>query len=268
MEDNKYIKTGFTELDKLLNGGLKKGELVILASRPAVGKTSFAINILANAGIYDEAICAFFSIDTPKEELAQKMLCSISGVSLYKAQNGDLTIDNWKKLEEARNKVKKSKISLSYTETLSDDEVIDECRKVKREEGLDLVVIDYVQLMTSNDSEGKLSRNLQCKAIERRLIELAKELDIVIILLSQLSRAAEERTDHRPILSDLRDGGTLGNEAEKVMFIYNPDIYEIDNSLKQGICELIVAKNIEGETGTVKLKFEQECLKFENLDNE
>ena len=146
MEDNKYIKTGFAELDKQLKGGFKKGELVILASRPAVGKTSFAMNLVSNIAIDSEKKCAIYSIDTPKEELAQKILCSISGVCLYKALNGELLDDDWKKLEEARNKVEKSKISISFTETLSDDEVIDECRKVKREEGLDLVVIDYVQI--------------------------------------------------------------------------------------------------------------------------
>ena len=268
MEDNKYIKTGFTELDKLLNGGFKKGELVILASRPAVGKTSFSINILANAGMYGEATCAFFSIDTPKEELAQKMLCSVSGVSLYKAQNGELSADDWKKLIEARNKVEKSKISISYTETLSDEEVIDECKKNKKEQGLDLVIIDYVQLMTTTDFDGKDSCSLMCNAITRRLSELAKELSIVIVLISQVSRDAEERADHRPILSDLRGGEKFGNEADKVLFIYNPDIYEKDISSRQGICELIVAKNKEGETGTVKLKFKQECLRFENIDNE
>ena len=267
MEENEYIKTGFTELDKLLQGGLKKGNLYLIAARPAVGKTSLAMNIITNVGLFTEKTCAIYSIDIPKEELELRMFCSVSGVSLYKALNDELTTDDWIKLEEEKNKVKKSKINIVFSETLSDEEVINECRKVKREQGLDIVMIDYIQLMTTTDSEGMLSCSLMCSAISRRLKLLAKELDVAIILLSQLPRRIEERTNHRSLLSDLRQYGTLEVNADVVMFIYNPYTYEKYISSKNGIVELIVARNRNGKEGTVKLKFKQECLRFENLDN-
>ena len=195
------------------------------------------------------------------------MLCSVSDVSIYKAQNGELSADDWKKLIEAKKKIESSKISISYTKTLSVEEVIDECRKVKNEQGLDLVMIDYVQLMTTTDSNVTNNRSIQCSTISRKLKLLAKELDIGIILVSQLSRDAEERADHRPILADLRECGAIEIDADKILFIYNPDIYESDDSVKQEIRELIVAKNRQGEKGTIKLKFIQECLRFESLYN-
>ncbi len=267
MEENKYINTGFAELDELLNGGMRRGDLVLISSRPAIGKTTLVMNILANAGIDSDKTCVFYSIDTPKEELAEKMLCAVSGVSFFKIRNGELTYSDLKNIHEAKSKIDKSRINILYSETLSDEEVIEECRKMKREQGLDLVVIDFCELMTTTDPEGEMSRSLMCGAIARRLNELAKELDIAVVLISQLSRDVEERADHRPILSDLRGGVSLEDNADTIVFIYNPDVYERDYSSRQGVIELIVAKNKHGENGIAKLKFVRECLKFENFNN-
>lgn len=260
------LKTGFYALDKNFNGGLQKGDLVLLAARPGVGKTSLAMNIVSNCALKSQAICAVFSLEMPKEQLAQRILCSVASVDMEKALKGELSPEDWSALWEAKRKFTQSKIYVDDSSLVTTAQILNECRKLKREKGLDLIMIDYVQLMSSSsDKRSQENRQQEISNITRNLKIAAKELDVPIILLSQLSRAVEQRPDHRPMLADLRESGAIEQDADIVMFIYNPDIYAPDDALKPGIVDLIVAKHRNGAIDTIKLKFVRECTTFMNL---
>ncbi len=260
------LKTGYHALDKALNGGLQKGALVLLAARPGVGKTSLAMNIVTNAALDSNAICAVFSLEMPTDQLAQRAICSVACVDMKKALNADMTAEDWTALWAAKKKIKESAIHVDDSSLITTSQIVNECRKLKREKGLDLVMIDYVQLMSSgSNSRNQDNRQLQVSEFTRNLKIAAKELDVPIVLLSQLSRAVEQRTDHRPMLSDLRESGAIEQDADVVMFIYNPDIYTGPDAIKPGIVELIVAKNRSGELANIKLKFMKEFTTFVNL---
>ena len=258
------LRTGYFALDKTLNGGLQKGGLFLLAARPGVGKTSLAMNMVTNASLDTNAVVAVFSLEMTKTELAQRALCSVATVDMKKALNGELSSDDWTALWASRKKLKESNIFVSDTSGITVSRIVSECRRIKREHGLDLVMIDYLQLMASDNNKSQQNREQEVANITKNLKNAAKELDVPILLLSQLSRGPEQRTDHRPMLADLRESGAIEQDADSVMFIYNPDKYTNDETKKMGMIELIVAKNRHGETPTIKLKFMSEYTTFVN----
>lgn len=263
----KGLRTGLYQLDKMTNG-LQKGDLILLAARPAVGKTSLAMNIVNNCALKEHAHVAVFSLEMPKVQLAQRSLCSHAFVSMEKALKGELNADEWSALWQANKEFLKSEIYVDDNSLNTPSTILSKCRKLKREKGLDLIMIDYLQLMTSSTSSRDASRQQQVGDMTRMLKIAAKELEVPIILLSQLSRATEQRTDHRPMLSDLRESGAIEQDADIVMFIHNPDNYQTDESKKRGIVELIVAKHRNGPVGTVNLKFIREHTTFMNLSKD
>lgn len=262
----KGLKTGLYALDKLTNG-LQKGDLILVAARPGVGKTSLAMNIVNNAALQSNAKCAIFSLEMPKVQLAQRSLCSHAFVSMEKALKGELTSEDWAALWQANKEFCDAHIYVDDSSLNTPMDILSKCRKLKREKGLDLVMIDYLQLMSSANSKSD-NRQQEISDMTRSLKIAAKELNVPIILLSQLSRAVEQRADHRPMLSDLRESGAIEQDADIVMFIYNPDQYVQDENLKQGIVDLIVAKHRNGATDTIKLKFIREHTTFTNLNRD
>ena len=261
------LKTDFYALDNILNGGLHGGDLVLVAARPGVGKTSLSMNIVTNCALNHDAKCAVFSLEMPREQLAQRALCSVACVDMSKALKGELSSEDWTALWQAKKKIVDSKIYVDDNSMTNPAIIRSECLKLQRTKGLDLVMIDYAQLMSSGDKNNE-NRQQEVSNITRSLKILAKELNVPIILLSQLSRAVEGRADHRPMLSDLRESGSIEQDADIVMFIYNPDNYASETAVKPGIVDLIVAKHRNGGIGTVKLKFNRENTTFTNLSSD
>ena len=262
----KGLKTGLYGLDKITNG-LQKGDLILIAARPGVGKTSLAMNIVNNAALQSNAKCAIFSLEMPKVQLAQRSLCSHAFVSMTKALKGELSSDDWAALWQANKEFCEAQIYVDDSSLNTPMDILSKCRKLKREKGLDLVMIDYLQLMSVTNGKND-NRQQEIGEMTRLLKIAAKELDVPIILLSQLSRKVEDRTDHKPMLSDLRESGAIEQDADIVMFIYNPDNYVKDDNLKQGIVDLIIAKHRNGSIGTIKLKFISEHTTFTNLNKD
>ena len=262
------LKTGYWGLDKALNGGLQKGGLFLLAARPGVGKTSLAMNIVTNCATESNAVCAVFSLEMTTAELAQRALCSVALVESKKALNGELSSDDWAQIWEGKKKLCESNIHINDSSSVTVAQIVSECQKLKREKkALDLVLVDYVQLMNSSSlAKSTENRQQEVANFTRGLKNAAKELDVPILLLSQLSRAPEQRTDHRPMLADLRESGAIEQDADAVMFIYNPDVYAKENEPKPGIVELILAKNRHGEIGNIKLRFVKQYTTFMNLN--
>lgn len=262
----KGISTGITEFDKLTNG-LQNSDLILLAARPGVGKTSFAMNIAVNAAIEQNKTAAIFSLEMPRAQLALRSLCSVAKVSMAKAKNGTLTPEEWKYIWAANKKLSQSSIYIDDSSLTTPMEVIDKCRRLKREKGLDIIVIDYLQLMSSGKKSKDDNRQNEISQITRFLKIAAKELNVPIILLSQLSRAIEQRKDHKPMLSDLRESGAIEQDADMVLFIDNPDKYnDIVNPNEPGICELVVAKHRNGEIANIKMRWIGECTTFIDPD--
>ena len=260
------IKTGFYGLD-LLTNGLQKSDLILLAARPAVGKTSLAMNIINNIAL-NGGSCAIFSLEMSAAQLMQRAICSTAMVSMSKALKGELSSKEWKLLLEAKDKLSKAKIYIDDSALNTPVDILSKCRRIKREHGLDVVMIDYLQLMSSGNKRTD-NRQTEVSEISRNLKIAAKELNVPIICLSQLSRAVEGRKGNRPMLSDLRESGAIEQDADIVMFIHNPDKYlEDDNAIKQGIVELIVAKHRNGPQGTVNVKWIGETTTFVNLEKD
>lgn len=259
------LNTGFTELDKLTNG-LKKGNLVILAARPAVGKTTLVMNIVANTAIKYSSVCAVFALEMTKQELTDRMLCSISGVSNQRAKKGQLTSKEWGQLWDAQKLINKSKIFVDDTSVITVPEILSKCRRLKSTNNnrLDLVVVDHMQLMTAVKSSD--SRQSEITEISRGLKMVAKELDCPVIALSQLSRLVEKRTGGKPVLSDLRESGAIEQDADIVMFIHRPELAAEEKERQNGKTEteIIIAKNRSGPCNTFKLIFKGEQNKFVN----
>ena len=259
------IPTGFKDLDKVTNG-LQNSDLILLAARPGVGKTSFAMNIITNAAINQGKKCAIFSLEMPNTQLAQRALCSVASVSMAKALKGDLNVEEWKALWAANKKLNDSGLYIDDSSMNTPIDVLSKCRRLKRENGLDLVMIDYLQLMNSG-GKVKDNRQQEISEITRYLKIAARELNVPIILLSQLSRAVETRKDHRPQLSDLRESGSIEQDADIVMFIYKADMYnDVVNEDEPGVCELNIAKHRNGSIETIKLRWIGECTTFVDYD--
>lgn len=257
------LTTGFVDIDSKLSG-MQKSDLILLAARPSMGKTALGINIVTNAAIKAGASVAIFSLEMSKEQLVQRMISAVAHVDLQKIISGRLNEDEWLKIIEAMSPLSQAKIYIDDTAGISLTEMKAKCRRLKIEKGLDLVLVDYLQLM---QMDGRTeSRQQEISAISRGLKALAKEMDCPVIALSQLSRAPELRADHRPILSDLRESGAIEQDADVVMFLYRDDYYHEDSD-KKNIGEVIIAKHRNGPTGTVELVFLKEFTKFVNKEN-
>lgn len=243
------VTTGFKDLNKKING-LQRTDLILVAARPAMGKTAFALNLVQNAAIKGNASVAVFSLEMSKEQLAQRMIAAQSNVELKKMKTGTLNDADWPRIISAMAVMSDAKIFIDDTPGIKINELRSKCRKLKMEQGLDLVMIDYLQLMES-DSKNE-SRQQEISKISRSLKILAKELDCPVVALSQLSRAPEQRADHRPVLSDLRESGAIEQDADIVMFLYRDEYYHSDSERKD-LAEIIIAKNRHGETGSVEL---------------
>ncbi len=260
------LKTGFYGLDVLTNG-LQKSDLILLAARPGVGKTSLAMNIINHIAL-NGGSCAVFSLEMSAAQLMQRAIFSTAMVSMSKGLKGDLTTKEWKLLLEAKEKLSKAKIYIDDSALNTPVDILSKCRRIQREHGLDIVMIDYLQLMSSGNKKTD-NRQTEVSEISRSLKIAAKELNVPILCLSQLSRAVEGRKGNKPVLSDLRESGAIEQDADIVMFIHNPDMYlQDDGAIKQGIVDLILAKHRNGALDTVKLKFISEHTTFVNLDRD
>ena len=266
----KGIQTKFKKLDNLLNG-LHNSDLMILAARPAVGKTSFAMNIVENVALSGHT-CAVFSLEMGKEQLAQRMLCSVASVSMENASKGKMNKSEWLKIAKAKELLNSAKIFIDDTAAITPQQVLSKCRRIKARHGLDLVMIDYIQLMSTEKNSKSDNRQQEISEISRGLKLLAKELDVPVLELSQLSRLVETRKG-QPQLSDLRESGAIEQDADIVMFIHRPDKNATEKDIAEGkvqknVAEILVSKHRNGPTGMIKLYFKGECTKFLNLDEE
>ena len=256
------IPSGFADLDSKTLGFLP-GQLVIVAARPAMGKSAFALNILTNAAIKSNKSVVYFSLEMGKEELVNRILSAEAMVDSSKIRSGKLEDEDWISLTNASGTLSEAKIILDDSAGFSPIELRARCRKLKMEYDIGLVVIDYLQLMDA--SKNNASRQADISEISRSLKVLAREIGVPIIALSQLSRAPEQRPDHRPMLSDLRESGSIEQDADMVMFLYRDDYYNPDTD-KKNVAEVILAKNRAGSTGTAELLWLGQYTKFVNLD--
>lgn len=256
------LTSGFKDLDdKTL--GFTPGQLIIIAARPAMGKSALAINIATNAALKANAAVVYFSLEMSKEEVTGRILASEAMVDSQKIRNGKLEDNDWINLTNSAGTISEAKIFLDDSVAYTPIELRAKCRKMKLEHNIGLIVIDYLQLM--NASKASASRQADISEISRSLKMLAKELGVPIIALSQLSRAPEQRDDHRPMLSDLRESGSIEQDADIVMFLYRDDYYNPETD-KKNVAEVILAKNRAGSTGTVELLWLGQYTKFVNLD--
>ena len=257
------VPTGFSELD-YKTAGLHGSELILVAARPAMGKSAFALNIAANAALRGNAPVAIFSLEMSKDQLVNRILCSEAMVDSNKIRTGKLEEDDWVKLAGAIGPLSESEIFIDDTPGISIMEIRTKCRKLKMEKNIGLVIIDYLQLVQSSNKRNS-SREQEISEISRSLKILAKEINVPVIALSQLSRAVEQRPDHRPMLSDLRESGAIEQDADIVMFLYRDDYYNKESE-KKDIAEVIIAKQRGGSTGTVELLWMGNYTKFVNLE--
>ncbi|MBR5467818.1 MAG: replicative DNA helicase [Firmicutes bacterium] len=255
------VPTGFVDFDAK-TAGLQKSDLILLAARPSMGKTAFALNIAQNAAIRHNVPVAIFSLEMGEEQLVNRMLCSEAMIDAQKLRTGELEDEDWPKLIQALGPLSKSNIYIFDTPGASPMDVRSKCRKLKMEKGLGLIMIDYLQLMNGDGKND--SRQQEISNISRALKGIARELQVPVIALSQLSRACEQRSDHRPMLSDLRESGAIEQDADVVAFLYRDEYYFPDTEAKNQ-AELIIAKQRNGPTGTVNLAWLGQYTKFGNL---
>ena len=257
------VPTGFADLD-YKTAGLHNSDLILIAARPAMGKSAFALNIATYAAINTKKPVVIFNLEMSKEQLVNRILCSEAMVDSNKIRTGKIDEEDWIKLATALGPLSEAPIYIDDTPGISVAEIRAKCRKLKLEKNIGLVVIDYLQLIQGSGKRNA-SREQEISEISRSLKILAKELDVPVIALSQLSRAAEARQDHRPMLSDLRESGAIEQDADIVMFLYRDDYYNPDSE-KKNIAEVILAKHRAGSTGTVELLWMGNYTKFANLD--
>ena len=257
------VPTGFIDLDNK-TAGLHNSDLILVAARPAMGKSAFALNIATNAAIQANVGVAIFSLEMSKEQMANRILGSVAMVDGNSIRTGRIADDDWIKLATASGELSQTGIFIDDTPGISVMEIRAKCRKLKMEKNIGLVVIDYLQLVQGSNKRGGGSREQEISEISRSLKILAKEINVPVIALSQLSRAPEQRPDHRPMLSDLRESGAIEQDADIVMFLYRDDYYNQDSE-KKNIAEVIIAKHRAGSTGTVELAWLGNYTKFANL---
>lgn len=257
------LPTGFRDLDRMTSG-LQPSDLILVAARPSMGKTAFTLNIAQNVGVRQHKTVAFFSLEMSQEQLVQRLLCQIAHIDSQKLRTGQLNTDEeWARLTDACDKLYESPIYIDDTPGISVAEMRSKARRLKSEHGLDLIIVDYLQLMQGGRNSE--SRQQEISEISRSLKSLARELKVPLIALSQLSRGVESRQDKRPMLSDLRESGALEQDADIVAFLYREDYYDKETE-NQHVTEVIVAKHRNGPVGVVRLYFKNEFTLFLNLE--
>ncbi|MDP4144123.1 MAG: replicative DNA helicase [Bacillota bacterium] len=254
------VPSGFGELDAKTSG-FQKGDMILIAARPSMGKTTFALNLAQHAALRSGKSVLIFSLEMSKEQLAYKMLCTEANVDMLKLRTGNLDDKDWDNIARASGPLASAKIFIDDTAGVSVMEMRSKCRRMKIEHGIDMIVIDYLQLMSGSGE----SRQQEVSEISRSIKAIAKEMQCPVIALSQLSRAPEQRTDHRPMLSDLRESGSIEQDADLVMFLYRDEYYNKETEEKN-MAECIIAKQRNGPTGTVKLAWLGQFSKFGSLD--
>jgi replicative DNA helicase len=255
------IPSGFKDLDNLL-GGLQRSDLIILAARPSMGKTALALNIAEYAAVKHKSHVAIFSLEQSRDQLVDRMLCSQAGVDSWKLRSGNLSDEDFPRIGNAMGVLSEAPIFIDDTPGQTALEIRTKARRLQAEHGLDLIVIDYLQLMTGRGQENRVQ---EVSEISRSLKIVARELNVPLIALSQLSRAVEARPDKRPMLSDLRESGSIEQDADVVMFIYRDEYYERDSD-KKNMAEILVRKHRNGPVGEVMLYFQGEQTRFRNLN--
>ena len=258
------IPTGFIDLD-YRTAGLQPSDLILIAARPSMGKTAFVLNIAQHVAFRQEKAVAIFSLEMSKEQLVNRLFSLEAHVDAQILRTGNLKDSDWEKLIEGAGTIGKSKLIIDDTSGISITEMRSKCRKYKLEHGLDLIIIDYLQLMSGSGGRSNESRQQEISEISRSLKGLARELNVPVIALSQLSRAVEQRTDKRPMLSDLRESGAIEQDADVCMFIYREDYY-IPDTEDKNIAEIIIAKQRNGPIGTVNLVWLPQYTKFANME--
>ncbi|MBQ7058983.1 MAG: replicative DNA helicase [Firmicutes bacterium] len=257
------IPTGFADLDAKLTG-LHPSDLVVVGARPSMGKSAFGLNIVQNAAVRSGKTCAVFSLEMSAVQVVNRFLSVQSGVELNKFRTGELEDRDWENLVEALGPLSQAKIFIDDTGGITMPEIRSKARKLKIEHGLDLIMIDYLQLMSSANRNNE-NRQQEISEISRGLKMLARELEVPIIALSQLGRSLEQRADHRPMMSDLRESGAIEQDADVVIFIYRDEYYHPDTTEDKNVAEIIVAKQRNGPVGTEKLRYDGEYTRFSNL---
>ncbi|MFD2215346.1 replicative DNA helicase [Metabacillus endolithicus] len=256
------IPTGFIELDKM-TAGFQRNDLIIVAARPSVGKTAFALNIAQNVATKTDENVAIFSLEMGADQLVMRMLCAEGNIDAQRLRTGSLTPEDWGKLTMAMGSLSDSGIYIDDTPGIRVGDIRAKCRRLKQESGLGMVLIDYLQLIQGNGRTD--NRQQEVSEISRTLKELARELKVPVIALSQLSRGVEQRQDKRPMMSDIRESGSIEQDADIVAFLYRDDYYDKESENKN-IIEIIIAKQRNGPVGTVSLAFVKEYNKFVNLE--
>ncbi|MYC12253.1 MAG: replicative DNA helicase [Gemmatimonadetes bacterium] len=257
------VTTGYTDLDEI-TAGLQSSDMIILASRPSMGKTALTLCMARNAAVKGSTPVLYFSLEMSTEQLAQRLLCAEARVSSHRLRTGRLSEEEWQRLSEWTGKLIEAPIYIDDTPAISVMELRAKARRAKSEYNIELIIVDYLQLMTSSENFG--SREQEIAYISRSLKALAKELDIPIVACAQLSRAVESRTDKRPQLADLRESGSLEQDADVVMFLFRPEVYGIvdeEGNTQEGRAEIILGKQRSGPIGSVFLIFQAEYLRFE-----
>ena len=258
------IPTGFIDLD-YKTSGMQPSDFVLIAARPSMGKTAFVLNLVDHVAVRKGLPCMIFSLEMSKEQLVNRMLAMESNVDSQKLRTGNLTDSDWDAIVEGIGVIGNSKLVIDDTPGISITELRSKCRKMKLEQGLSMIIIDYLQLMSGSGGKSSESRQQEISEISRSLKALAREMNAPVVALSQLSRACETRTDHRPMLSDLRESGAIEQDADVVMFLYRDDYYNKDTE-HPNEAEVIIAKQRNGPIGTVNLIWKPEYTKFVNLE--
>ena len=256
------LTTGYTDLDEKTSG-LQSGDLIIVAGRPSMGKTAFALGVAQNSAILTKTPCAVFSLEMSKEQLVMRMLCSEARIDSQRMRRGMLKDNEWHKLAEAAGRLTEAPVYIDDTGSISILEMRAKARRLEAEKGLGLIVVDYLQLMRGRSSNEN-SREREISEISRGLKALAKELSVPVMALSQLNRSLEQRQDKRPVLSDLRESGAIEQDADVICFVYRDEYYNPESE-DRGVAEIIIGKQRNGPTDTVKLKFTREHTRFDNL---
>jgi replicative DNA helicase len=260
------VPTGFAELDKMTSG-LHAGELIIIAARPSMGKTAFSLNVAGHMALRAKKSVAYFSVEMGKESLMMRLLAGESKISMGELRNGRIQDASWPKLIQAAGTLSESKLFIDDTSGISPFEIRARCRRLKAQHGLDCIMIDYMQIMQFKEKKVD-NREREISEISRNLKSIAKELGVPVIALAQLNRGVEGRSDRRPMLSDLRESGSIEQDADVIMMLYRDDYYDKDDAEKQGHAEVIIGKQRNGPTGTVKLRFDAKTNKFRDADPE
>lgn len=255
------LSTGFRDFDNK-TAGLQPSDFILVAARPSMGKTAFVLNIAQHCAIKKKNNVAVFSLEMSKEQLVNRVMCSYAQIDSHRFRTGNLESDDWEKLAQSVTPLAEGNLFIDDTPAISLSKMRSKCRKLKFQHGLDLIIIDYLQLMSGNNPN---NRQQEISEISRGLKALAREFKVPVIALSQLSRAVESRTDKRPMLSDLRESGAIEQDADVVCFLYRDEYYNPENEESKGLAELIVAKQRNGATGKIKLGWQGQFTRFVNI---